>query len=612
MKRRMALTQGGSAPGQRWPERVNRGVIVFVAALLFIVTPLLSGYVFNEHTGPETIVVEPQSHHSIHLGVYGYGGTHYDLTGETEAEVVLLVLDKLNYERFLAGRDYSANDRFELDMYSSCSVGRGGVMWESYLVLVNEGTEQAAVNLSTDCWSWFSLPIAAPMAAIAAVVGYAVERRAVRISGQESSRVLPFIGTAERRKAVLVAAGLIASLAAILFTLSLTGANSSGDLLGAMLLMLVVYFAPLLCTPVAFVLRFRLSDVNGSPDHVVTRLAHRLRESGYLVAESPRKLSVRFSSTSSIRIFFRATPKGTRVSYRAATSPLGLVLLLVIVLSFILSPLALAISLFMLYRSSVFAGDRVRPKLVQPPERITDAQTVDTRTVLIKCLSENRRLSAEAYEATRMKYHAWLIAMAIAFVITYANFGTLVSGTRGFMGDDSELVWRVLASTLVAGASAIIYWVMVARKLGPTLTELRYWTRTLGSAVSREAAGEPPVDDEDSSFELIAESHGKAPEWLRARKKAGIFRRPGYWLIMLYLAYGGVSYCIITVAMLMTGHVNYAAIYGPIAAVLLTVAWYMYRRWTTKQRAEDTAMMIGMTERIRTLKAEMEGYLRSV
>src|SRR5256712_8669651 len=88
-------------------------------------------------------------------------------------------------------------------------------------------------------------------------------------------------------------------------------------------------FLGITCLP-----KYPVRDVRAEPGAALAYLANRLRLTGYRVAESPGRLTVRIGSFSAILVTARPTPSGCRVLYQPFATPPGwgtLLTLLIIV-----------------------------------------------------------------------------------------------------------------------------------------------------------------------------------------------------------------------------------------------------------------------------------------
>jgi len=371
------------------------------------------------------------------------------------------------------------------------------------------------------------------------------------------------------------------------------------------------YVMPVAALAVVFALRFRLSTVPEAPRKVLSKLAHQLRASGMRVKEERGSIAVQASSLVEVKVMAKATPEGTRVLYAAYATPTGWAIILVFVLLF--AWVSLAASLCFLYRSAVFSGGRVYPALSGLHADEKAAAVVSTRDMLVDSLSEARRLSAEAYEAAKSNYHDALIML----VLGVSFISIVVSLLMWFYlpGDFTRQAGGLIsiATGLVAGiAVLLVTWRSVATDAKPRMQSLRRWSKRLEYALHREIEASAPPDAEPSSLELIIDSYHQLPIWLSARRKAGMFREPGTWMLIFFFSYMGIPLGVGGAVGLFQGNL---AVGGPLLAVsalLLSSSAFLYIRWRRFKAKEDSNVSADWTARLDSLEAEMEAYLRGV
>lgn len=583
---------------------------------LLLGIPLASMMLLSEHTDAETIVVEPGSYHMMYFGFYGLGHLEYSITGLGGSPIYLLMLDRTNFERFEDGRDYDYvwNKTVGFGVSSDSGI-QMGFMWEMFLVLVNDEPIPKTVEFKADSAAYFSLPIALMLLGAVVTVGYA----AWRISGPSrpvETTLPPHHGVlSERRKASAAITGLVVLSVAI--ALIVYWARPADLPFGLNSIYYRLRWLGFLAgTAIAFGLRLRLTVVKESQGTVLSQLAHRLRISAYRVSEKPQQLSVQISSTSAIKIRVKPVPEGTLISYSADATPRGwsiVAILLLLSWGTSLASLAMAIALFMLYRSAVFASDRVLPRLSLLPIPEESGAKANTHTMLVDCLSEGRRLSVEAYEAARSNYQDHILMLVtVSLVLSMA----LVLSSGAYLLQDFDAQIRVVLALLigvVAGITAsLVSWRLLARRSKSRINELKSWADRLEAALSREVRQEQLPDGDPSSFELIVESHKETPKWLKARRKAGMFRDPGSWLLIFFFSCTALALGLGGALEIWRGQLYNASAALVLSAGLSSLAVFTYLRWRKHQREEDEGMVAGSANRIHTLKAEMETYLRGV
>jgi hypothetical protein len=273
----------------------------------------------------------------------------------------------------------------------------------------------------------------------------------------------------------------------------------------------------------------------------------------------------------------------------------------------------MAIVLFMLYRTAVFASDRVLPRLSLLPIPEEPGAKADTRTMLVECLSEGRRLSVEAYEGARSNYQDSILMLVTVSLVLSAAL-VLSSGAYLLKDFDAEArgVLSLLIGVVTGITASLVSWRLLARRSKPRINELKAWTARLEVALSREVAQEQLPDGEPSSLELIVESYNETPKWLKVRRKAGRFRDPGSWLLIFFFSYFALALGLGGAIDLWRGQLYNASVFLGMSAGFGSLAAFTYLRWRKHQREEDEGMIAGLAKHIQTLKAEMETYLGSV
>ncbi len=591
-------------------ERAERALAAVAVLAVLLGTSVLSLALLSIHEGG-TIVIEPGSHYTVHVAFYGFGAVEYSHSMDTGPEIYLLELDRRNYDKFISGEDYEYTGYQSLGYGGSGTSMMAGFILEIYFVFVNEEEEPASFHFEIKGTCYFSLLMAMPVLGAVATIAYAMRRRFLGIEPVEEPLVPAQGGLTERRKALLVIAGLVVLPIAIMYVLGLVIPTGIAFFFQAPFYRL--YAGVLITSAIVYLLRFRLTTIPGEPEHVLPALAHQLRASRMRVTERPGLLSVQVSSLAAIRIKARAVPEGTLVTYRADATPAGWSIIAILLIYSVASPLSLAFSLYILYRSAGFAGRRILPKLSGPLVRVSPTTGLSTRTLLIEGLSEARRLSAESYEAARSNYQDAIIVMV---TIAFLMFPILAWFTGAYLLEGFTASTRILASFGVGMAAAVssslVSWRLLAAKKKSKIEDLRLWSARLEVALSREIESKPPLDAEPSSFELIASAYEKLPEWLRTRRRAGMFREPGDWLLIFWFSLMGAGLGLAGILDLSRGSLTTGAIFLALAVCLAAPAALLYMKWNRRLGEETARTTADWGSRFASLKAQMEKYLGSV
>ncbi|MBN1677746.1 MAG: hypothetical protein JW880_04335 [Candidatus Thermoplasmatota archaeon] len=597
--------KGASALFFGWPERTNRVLIVVVVLALLLGVPVLSMAIPSVHLDRQIVVIEPGSYLAFHFGFYGYGEIEYMYNGISGSDLRMLELDSVNYHLFVAGKSYQSISSHRIYSSGVGGHGEGGFIWDKYLVLVNDGADTGQLELEMDGRVYLSMLPAGVISLTASAVGYLLGRQADKEARLDIANPVIMARRGLRRKALATIALLSLLPMGILLAIAyVTPATPPFFLRGGTFGFYIGLFVTLL---IVFQLRFKLTKDQVAQRPLLANLAYRLRVSGYRVTEGEDRLIVHISSTSAVHTITRKASDGTWVLYKTSATPKGFGILIVLSLTFLGAPLALGLSLFMLYRTSVFASTRVLPRLSQLPIPQPQGGEADTRMMIVESLSEGRRLSAEAYECARSNYHDAVILMAIVGIVLGNIVGILAYQQTDF---DARIRIALAVAILFSVLFAAVSWLFLGAKFRPRINEFKAWTTKLDAALSREAAGLSPSDGEPSSFELIADSFKEMPKWLKARRRAGGYRRPLYWLLMFFLLYGAFI-------LGMNGYSYWAEETNPtagIAAMALAVALALlaaFSYWVVKRRLnqEMETTLSEWNERQEALRLAMERLL---
>jgi hypothetical protein len=594
-------SKGASGLLEGWPEKTNRALIAIVLVALLFGVPVLSMTALSVHMDRQDITVEPGSYRSFHIGFYGFGELEYSTSLVSYPDFYMLQLDRVNFYRFVAG------ERYQYTSYGSVGGGSSsetGLIWDEYLVFVNDGAAPVQFSLKLDGTAYVSMLPAVGILVVASATGYWLGRMADKKVHLDMADPLVVARRPVRKKAVITIAllslipiGIMLAIPAVVPEGApiLSGGEVSGFFLGLLITVII-----------PFQLRFKLTKTIGAPAEILANLAYRLRVSGYRVTEERRRLIVQVSSTSAVHITTRTSSSGTWVLYKPSATPSGMGIMIVLLFTFIGAPLALALSLFFLYRSSTFACMRIVPRLSRLPIPQAPGIEVDTRMMIVESLSEGRRLSAEAYESARSNYQDSVIIMTVVGIIL-----SVILALLAFTHIDSED--RGLVALAIGVTSAVVFsavsWYLLAARSKPRIAEFKSWSAKLDSALSREVAGQPPADSEPSSFELIASSCREMPKWMKARRRAGGFRTPLFWLLVFFLSYGAFEAGLVGIISLFEGQERNGIVALAVCAALILFATLSYWIWKKRLDQEMERTLSVWNERYEALNSHMERVL---
>ncbi|MFY9606157.1 MAG: hypothetical protein WAS24_05450 [Thermoplasmata archaeon] len=360
----------------------------------------------------------------------------------------------------------------------------------------------------------------------------------------------------------------------------------------------------------AFSLRFSLGNVAADPKTVLSGLAHKLRAARYRVEETNGELIAQVDSISAIRIRARASASGTGLTYRMDGTPAGWTFTLILVFSGYFMILIPPVVLFMLRRVRRFAQEQVVPSLVAPEVPELDSVSVRIHKALIDSLSEGYRLSSEAYEAAKSNYQDNIIILIVLGLIVLV--GTSLAFPAINLGVGSNQFWiSFLVATAIASAITFVSVWLLHRRVTSRLKELKGWATRLEGALVQETSLAKPKDDEPSVFELLSDAWKHVPKWLEIRRKSGLFREPGTWLLIL--SFAALSFSGLVFALLMFVQSPLASVIaGAVSVFLLYAVHVLYTHSKKRLDEERDRVLSDWNQRLGTMNSRMEKHLKEL
>jgi len=594
-------TATGKDPEQSRKRAVQTLIVLFILAVL-VGTPLLSIALYPTDERNEQFTIRPGGHYAMRFDFHGFGVLEYSYYSSGGFGHII-ELNKRNYERFIAGEPY---DYWTLSPLWRGDYSGAGFRWEVFLVFVNEGPDLMFISFEAEKRVYFSLFVAGGITATMSVVAFALHRQWT--GGAVTPGRAP---VGDKRKIFALIAGL--TILPIATFLAIGWLMPAGTLFTTVGVGYSYILSVIFAIAAAFILRFRLTAVEGDPEQVLSDLAHRLRISRFRVSSKPGQLIITTSSIAAVKVKARRTSEGTVIIYQSSATPSGWSIILILLLVMYTGPVALAISLYILYKASIFASTRIKPRLSQLPIPTLHDQELDARGMLIDGLSEGHRLSAEAYEAARSTYQDHILIVVTMGIILFL---TVVLSAGFYLLQDIDAETRVPLAFLIGLVSAlafmVISWRRFASKAVPALRELKSWKARLDRALTREVAHEDLPDDEPCSFEMMADSLREIPKWMRIRKKAGMFRQPLHWILIVLFAYSAIMAAFMSVLSVGNGQSSAATWSIAFSSLFACLALAIYLRWRKSQREEYEATVKDWAIRHDELMADVEAYLRSV
>lgn len=360
----------------------------------------------------------------------------------------------------------------------------------------------------------------------------------------------------------------------------------------------------------AFSLRFGLGDAVADPKTVLNGLAHRLRSARYRVEETDGELTTQVDSISAIKIRARACESGTKLTYRMEGTPLGWTLTLILIFSGYFIILIPPVVLFMLRRVRRFAREQVGPLIMTHGLPEVDPVSIKIHKALIDSLSEGYRLSSEAYEAAKSNHEDNIIILfVLGFIVLVVTDFVLVEINPGVSSRSLPTLFMI--SIAIASAFMLLLVWSLRRRAKPRLNELKGWATRLEGALMKETSLAKPGDEEQSVFELLSDAWNQVPKWMEIRRKSGLYREPGTWILIM--GFAGLSFSVLVFALLMfVQNPLPSVVAGALSAGALYVVHILYSRSIKRLDEERTRVISDWNRRLGVMNSQMDKHLQEL
>jgi membrane protein implicated in regulation of membrane protease activity len=361
----------------------------------------------------------------------------------------------------------------------------------------------------------------------------------------------------------------------------------------------------------AFSLRFGLGNVVADPITVVNDLAHKLRVARYRVEVTNGELIAQVDSMSAIRIRARASGSGAELTYRMDGTPAGWTVTLILVFSGYFIILIPPVVLFMLRRVRRFAQEQVVPSLVTSEVPGADSASLRIHKALVDSLSEGYRLSSEAYEAEKSNYEDNVIILVVlGFLVLVGSSLAFLAINIGAFSENFSISFPM--SVAIASSFTFLSVWLLRRRVKPRLNELKGWATKLEGALVQEISSAKPKDEEPGVFELLADAWKHVPKWLEVRRKSGLYREPGTWLLILCFA--GLSFTGLVIAsfLMLAQSPLTSVIVGVLSAGLLYVVHVLYSGSRKRLDEERARVSSDWNRRLGMMNSQMEKHMREL
>lgn len=367
----------------------------------------------------------------------------------------------------------------------------------------------------------------------------------------------------------------------------------------------LAYFIPVIGVIALYLIRFKGRVMDTTPAGATEAVAQELIASKHIVERSKGRLTVRLSKSVGAVVSAKQIGQQSQLHYGLKPMPRGDAWLIILVL--LIPALALLVAAFYLSKVVRFGKDSLDEITLRASLRPGDRQK-SIGEMLTEGLSEARRISLEAYEASRSNYQDMmlltLVVGMIAAAIAVVSIAFMDSAeTINVDGDILPSVGIVaFAATTIASMFAVRW------RLRPRLDDLGSWRSRLSYALEWEAR---PTADEmaaSSQFELLVGASRKIPEWLEIRRKSMLAREPIASLLLMYLLLYGILLALGGGVWTVQGGA-FGLVLFSIGALLIVFAVFIYRASLRRRSAEAKALGDSWRRQSEEMTLKMESLL---
>jgi hypothetical protein len=363
---------------------------------------------------------------------------------------------------------------------------------------------------------------------------------------------------------------------------------------------------------VTFSVKIPIGVVHGDETRVKQALLHSLRAAGRRASDERKCVECRIDSLTAVRVYLAGSNGDTKIGAMAWATPTGWSLILICTLIYYLGFIAIPAMLLVFFRAHFYADSEVRQLLGRLDLSPKAQPSLGIRETIIDGLAEGGRLAAEAFEARRSDYHDGLLLAAvagmIAFLVSLIGLGTDGLGEWNLSLSLSAVL---LAATVLAFACSIGLGYLVFTRFRNELRILNDWSNRFQTGLLIETTGIAVPDGQQSSVELMMDAWKEIPGWLRARRKAGMYRQPGTWLAILTFAGPGAILLFAGLFAVEQNPVLRVVVFG-IGFAFSALAALLYRTWKRERDEEELQVMSGWSDKLAMMRSRLEQHLQEL
>ncbi len=371
--------------------------------------------------------------------------------------------------------------------------------------------------------------------------------------------------------------------------------------------------AALALLPATFLREADLGTVMRAPEAIRESLLSNARGAVGVVRAESSGVTMRLNALAAVRFRLRVSEAGTMLSSELRPTAAGWAVLALLVASVVGSPLAIATTLGLAWRARRFASSKATEAMSASSAAPGSLPPDEVRSLLIGSLSSALRIADEAIDAQGKAYTDARVYVTIgAFVLWTALLIGVFLALNGFNLLTGRWEVPIVAATAGALLSGGALLAALRQRYAPRLSRYRTWIDRLRVAMGRELARTVSEPTPASAFELLVETSAQIPEWLEARRKAGVSADPWTAFALLVLSGFCASMVINGLVSGLRGDSSVVPIYGVAAAAGAGIAAWITVRWQRHEKLRLARAKSDWEARLLALRARMDRFLEEI
>jgi len=338
-------------------------------------------------------------------------------------------------------------------------------------------------------------------------------------------------------------------------------------------------------------------------------LAADLRQREVPVTLEADSVEARMDALSTVSFRTRITDQGTVLSGRVRATRIGWFLLSALLVSVVGSGPAAVLSAVLFLRATRFARSHGPSAFRGAISAPSTAGRDEIHGMLVGSLSTALGMSRDAFEAQSKAYtDAKSYLVITGFTVWLAVLVAVFVALNGF--NLATGVWDLpiaaaFGAALVVGVGLFL---ILRRRFVPRLARYRTWSDRLSRALEREMSTTDREAPETSTFELLAEASMQVPDWLGARRVAGLSGDPGSAFIVLILSNACAWFLLNGIIAGLRGVIVTLVAYVGAAAFLAALATWFYVRWKQREDAKLEQSRSAWDAHLQALRGRMDRF----